>query len=228
MGHAFITRSPFHQLLAPPLRPPTAAPSVPEVSVTGDNMSPRERRAERDRERERERQGERERRQGENGSSLNTADEWDEERKRGNERGMKRRRLVQKGREEKNRRGGGAVTSESGSWLQPLTPAPHLHVQKSPVWTSCASPPLLAAAYASPGLFPGDPWEEQGGGHEVQCNPNIISAVYLAVKRSKQEERVITATRKCDGGGGGELAEGMEVAIEDEKDRGQRIEWAGC
>lgn len=41
MGHAFITRSSFHQLLAPPLSLPTAEPSVPEVSVTGDNMSPR-------------------------------------------------------------------------------------------------------------------------------------------------------------------------------------------
>lgn len=41
MGHAFITRSSFHQLLALLLSLPTAEPSVPEVSVTGDNMSPR-------------------------------------------------------------------------------------------------------------------------------------------------------------------------------------------
>lgn len=41
MGHAFITRSSFHQPLAPLLSLPTAEPSVPEVSVTGDNMSPR-------------------------------------------------------------------------------------------------------------------------------------------------------------------------------------------
>lgn len=41
MGHAFITRSPFHQPLAPLLSLPTAEPSVPEVSVMGDNMSPR-------------------------------------------------------------------------------------------------------------------------------------------------------------------------------------------
>ncbi|KAI9533139.1 hypothetical protein NQZ68_025533 [Dissostichus eleginoides] len=40
MGHAFITRSSFHQPLAPLLSLPTAEPSVPEVSVTGDNMSP--------------------------------------------------------------------------------------------------------------------------------------------------------------------------------------------
>lgn len=31
----------FHQLLAPPPCLPTAEPSVPEVPVTGDNMSPR-------------------------------------------------------------------------------------------------------------------------------------------------------------------------------------------
>lgn len=41
MGHAFITRSSFHQLLAPPPSLPTAEPSVPKVPVTGDNMSPR-------------------------------------------------------------------------------------------------------------------------------------------------------------------------------------------
>ncbi|CAG02748.1 unnamed protein product [Tetraodon nigroviridis] len=41
MGHAFITRSPFHQPFAPLLSLPTAEPSVPEVSVMGDNMSPR-------------------------------------------------------------------------------------------------------------------------------------------------------------------------------------------
>lgn len=40
-GHAFITRSPFHQLLAHPLGLPTAGPSVPEGTPTRDNMSPR-------------------------------------------------------------------------------------------------------------------------------------------------------------------------------------------
>ncbi|KAJ8415956.1 hypothetical protein AAFF_G00405130 [Aldrovandia affinis] len=41
MGHAFINRAPFHQRLVLPLRLPAAPPSVPEVLVTGDNMSPR-------------------------------------------------------------------------------------------------------------------------------------------------------------------------------------------
>ena len=45
MGHAFITpASSFHQLLGLPRRdphPPATTPSVPEVSVTWDNMSPR-------------------------------------------------------------------------------------------------------------------------------------------------------------------------------------------